>query len=257
MRYADAGEDMNELREQPASGVLQARPHTRAQLLCLAGGPVAIVLLAIGLLALAQFLPVPAPGESAAKVDELYRHHPDLIRAGLLVVMFGGTLTGPFVVAIFLQMRRVEGAVAPLAYIQLGMGMLGVLLFVIGPMFLEIAAFRPGRDPRLLLLLNDTGWLFLVGPVPLAILQYVAIGLCALQDRNEEVFPRWLGYFNLVLAVVTTPAALIFFFHSGPLGWDGLFAFWIPLGVTGVWFFAMYVVLAKAVRRQEVANVRG
>jgi len=229
--------------------------NTRSQLLCLWCGPLAMVVFMIGFWPLAGWLPPPSPDDSAATIQAMYADRSDLIRAGLVFVMIGGALTGPFCAAIAAQMRRIEGQYSPLSYTELGMGMLGVLLFTIPVFLMQTAAFRPDRDPELIQLINDAAWLPFIGAFTTAVIQNFAIAIVAFKDTEEKVFPRWLGYYNVWVALLFLPAALIYFFKTGPFAWDGVFCFWLPLTVFSSWFVVMFIVVRKAVLRQAAESV--
>ena len=125
----------------------------------------------------------------------------DAIRIGLVITMIAGALTGPFA-AICTQMKRIEGTYSPLSYTELGMGMLGVLLFIFPTLVMQVCAFRPAEtDPDLLLSLNDLAWIPFVGIFAPAVIQNIAIGIAAFKDAEGRVFPRWLGYFNFWAAL--------------------------------------------------------
>ena len=64
-------------------------------------------------------------------------------------------------------------------------------------------------------------------------MQNIAIGIAAFKDTEAKVFPRWLGYFNFWAALAFLPAALLYFFKTGPFAWDGVFVFWVPLTIFG------------------------
>ena len=60
--------------------------------------------------------------------------------------------------------------------------------------------------------------------------------VCVLIDKREQpIFPRWFGYFNIWAATMFTPGSFNVFFHTGPLAWNGVFAFYIPVAVFAVW----------------------
>lgn len=223
--------------------------NARSQMVCLWFGPAAILLFLIGFV-VAGFMPPPSPNDSLEEVRKLYGDNPDMTRLGLLLIMVAGGLTAPFVAAISTQMRRVEGVHHPLSSTQLGTGMLGCLLFIFPVMLMQAAAFRPDRDPELIQLIHDAAWLPFIGVFILAVIQNCAIALAVFQDHAEKVFPRWLGYFNVWVALLFVPAALIYFFKTGPFAWNGLFCFWLPLNVFAVWFVVMFVVLRKAILAQ-------
>jgi hypothetical protein len=219
--------------------------------MCAWCGPVAIVLFLIGFWPLAGLIPVPSPHETALQIQRLYLHHTDLKRAGFVVMLVAGTLTAPYVAAIATQMKRIEGEHSPLTWTQLGLGMLGVLLFLFPMFFMLAVAFRPHRDPTLMLLINDVAWLPFIGAFAPAVIQCLAIAFACFKDTEERVFPRWLGYFNVWCALLFIPAALINFFKSGAFAWNGVFCFWLPLTVFSLWFFVMFTMLRRAIIRQD------
>ena len=79
------------------------------------------------------------------------------------------------------------------------------------------------------------------------------IALCVFQDDEQVVFPRWVGYFNIFVATAFLPGALIYYFKSGPFGWNGIFAFWLALFVFCLWYVVMFVVLRASIHRQSQA----
>jgi hypothetical protein len=172
-----------------------------------------------------------------------------------MLFMVAGALTGPWAAAIATQMKRIEGEHSPLTWTQLGMGMIGVLLFLFPCFFMQAAAFRPYRDPQLTLLIQDVAWLPFIGAFAPAVFQCIAIGIACFRDAEERVFPRWLGYFNIWCALSFLPAALIYFFKRGAFAWNGVFCFWLPLSVFSLWFIVMFVMLRRAIIRQDEAVV--
>jgi hypothetical protein len=68
-----------------------------------------------------------------------------------------------------------------------------------------------------------------------------------IDKRTRPTFPRWFAYFNIWYAVLGVPGCAIYLFKTGPLAWNGMFAFWIPLTVFCIWQIVASVMLAKAV----------
>lgn len=224
--------------------------NASTQLLCAWCSPAATLMWLIGFLWLAGFAPPLSPAASAEDIQAYYREHASMIQLGLCFTMMGAALIGPFVSAISVQMKRIEGQHSPLANAQLGLGMLMILLFVIPCFMLGTAAFRPERDPQLIMLLNDAGWLPFVGAFQCTFIQLLAIAICIFQDKEQRVFPRWLGFYNLWMAFLLFPAGLVLFFKRGPFAWDGLLAFWFVVVVFCGWFLLMAWQLRKAILRQ-------
>ncbi|MBA3742064.1 hypothetical protein [Sporichthya sp.] len=219
----------------------------RIQLWCLWCGLAAMALFVAGLLLVAGLVPPPSPSDSALEIQRFYADDTNAIRAGLAMATIGASLTAPFVVVITCQLLRIEGRSAPLAYLQLGTGMLGVLIIAFPMMLIEAAAFRPERDAELIRAINDIAWITLIGTLGQIMLQCGAIAVAAFRDETSQVLPRWVGYFNLLVALAFPPGLILFFVKTGPFAWNGLLAFWYPLSLFAVWFGVMFVVLRRAI----------
>jgi hypothetical protein len=91
-----------------------------------------------------------------------------------------------------------------------------------------------------------------IGPVCTIFVQGMAITIAILSDKSEKpVLPRWLGWFNLWAQIIYLPGILIPYFKSGPLAWNGLLAFWIPVVVFTIWLFLISAMLLRAITEQE------
>jgi len=135
----------------------------RTQRICLWMAPLAMVLFTIGFVIIGGFLPPPSPSLSATEVVAFYGENTNGKRLGLAITMVAAAFTVPFVAALTVQMRRIEGPASPLAFTQLGVGTLGWVAFALPVMILEAAAFRVDRNPDALLAIHDIGWIMLVG----------------------------------------------------------------------------------------------
>jgi hypothetical protein len=209
-----------------------------------------IVVMLVGF-SIAGFNPPPSPHDSALQIAHIFRDHTTRIRLGLVLTMFGSALLGPFVAVITVQMQRIEGRHAPLAYTQLALGALLALEFIVPVVVLEAAAFRPGLAPGTLRTLDDLGWLLFVGAPSTAVLEVVAIGVAILQDdRSRPLFPRWGGWASIVAAALFAPGGVIVFAKQGAFGWNGALTWWLGLTAFGVWIVAMTVLLLRAIAGQ-------
>jgi hypothetical protein len=228
---------------------------TRNQTLCAWSGIAFVVLFTIGFWPLAHFLPPPSPRAGAEVIAAAYRENTLSIRLGTLLTLGASGLMLPFVAAISMQMRRMEGRYPVLSYAQLASGTVGVLFFIIPSVIWSLAAFRPERDPQLTLLLSDMGWMLFLMPFASFVVQSLCIGLAILGDRAPDpVFPRWTGFFNFWVAALVAPGGIITFFKSGPFAWDGLFGFWIPLVIFFAWYLILFVYLRVGIARQGAAS---
>jgi hypothetical protein len=229
--------------------------NARRQLICLWCGPAAAVLFGVGFWMLARLLPPPSPADSARQVVDLYSHNTNGLRLGVLVMQVAGALLGPWVAAITTQLKRIEGRDSPFTYTNLGLGMLTLVVFVLPPMAWQAAAFRPERDPASVQALHDFGWLAFIGIFSFPTIQCLAIAMCVLIDPDQRILPRWFGYFSLWVAIGFAPAATIYFFKSGPLAWNGIVPWWLPIGVFFAWMIVTTAVVRSAIQHQATSEI--
>jgi hypothetical protein len=53
------------------------------------------------------------------------------------------------------------------------------------------------------------------------------------------------------------PGALAFVTKTGPFAWNGLFTFWLPFSIFGIWLIIVYPRLFKAIRMQRKVPEEG
>lgn len=215
------------------------------QIVCASSGFMLILLLFGGLIA-AGWIPPVSPAESATEIAQRYQSNANGIRLGAVLMLFGAGFTVPVGALIAAHMKRIEGEFSPLTYIEL-IGTAGGLVAISLPVLIfGAAAFRPDRDPELLQLITDLGWVPFIMNGPPAIAQAVSFGVAILRDRRESpTFPRWLAYFNFWAAFCFLPAFLCVFFKTGPFAWNGLLSFWLAAALFGGWFLVMAIMLLK------------
>ncbi|MBI3217126.1 MAG: hypothetical protein HYZ38_25195 [Mycobacterium sp.] len=232
---------------------MQTNP--RNLLLLIWTGPVSIALVLLGWMALAGFLPPPAPSMAPAQFAEMWADHTNLKRLGMVVCVWGGVLYVPFTVAVGFVLRRVETGTPILSTAQAALGTFGTVFFSLNFLVLAAAAFRPELPAATNQPLTDLGFIMTFSPVAPFTFQYALIGLAILQQSAvHPVFPRWVGYLNLWVAVAFVPATAIPFFSTGILAWNGLLGFWIPVGVFVIWFAVMFWAMRRTVIGQVVAR---
>lgn len=201
---------------------------------------------------IAGFIPPPSPGLSAADVATLYAENHFRIRIGLLIATLGSALLALWVAAVSVQMRRIEGRHSVLAFAQMVAGACLILEFLFPLLVWQTAAYRNDREPAIVQTLNDLGWLPFLGIACTAVLQGVVIGLLILRDKRQDpLFPRWGGYFNIWVVLMFAPASCVVLFHEGPLAWNGLISWWLALVTYFVWMLGLTWMLLRAIDRQE------
>jgi hypothetical protein len=138
-----------------------------------------------------------------------------------------------------------------LADVQLVSGAL-VLVGVLVPVVLvAAAAFRPDRDPALTQLLNDVAFTMLLWAFMPATVEAAAVGFAVLADRSgSSVFPRWTGYFDIVVAAIYVLGAPTLFVTKGAFGWDGIMAFWLVFIAFALWVLASFATMLRAIGRR-------
>lgn len=225
--------------------------NTREQLFCTWCGPAFLVLYGIAWWGIGQYIPPHPPSLSVADVASFYAENANRIRFGNILAMVFSTLLVPFSAMISLQMARIEGRIPLLAIIQFGGCLLLVAFFYLCAMLWIIAAWRADLSPELIRLLHESSWLTFVMVWPEYSMMMISIAIVILKDKSPEpVWPRWTGYLNLWIALVGVGGGFAVFFKSGPLAWNGLIAFWIPIAMFTVWLFVMAWLMHKAIVRQ-------
>lgn len=198
------------------------------------------------------FFPPMSPTMSAGQVAAFYAAHTARIRLSMVVFNFCGVMLMPMFMVVVYQMKRMAAASQVFAYGYLSAVVSGATLFAIADLFWLVAAFRPGRDPQLILLLNDLAWITFTAPVGMIVAQNVCLALAVwLDEQPRRIFPRWLAPFSLLVALAMTPAACAAIVTTGPLAWNGFVSFWLRIAAYAVFLAVMFVVLRRAILRQQ------
>jgi hypothetical protein len=218
-------------------------------------GVVGIGILLIGQWAIAGFVPPPGPQDSVGEIVSTYVDDHDRIRIGLIIAVAGATLFLPWTVAIAAQMKRIEGSLAPLSWLQVALGACLVIEFYVPTMIWQAAAFRPDLDPEVTYRLHDLGSITFVALPWTAALQAVILGVAILQDRHEQpVFPRWLAYLSFWAAFGFLFGSLNPLAHDGPVAWSGILAWWLGLSIFGAWILGVTWSLLREAIPHQVAE---
>jgi hypothetical protein len=204
----------------------------------------------IAFLAFPGFLPPMSPEMTADQVAAFYAQNTTMIRFSMIVFNLCAIMLIPFFMVIVVQMKRMATPSHVLAYSYLAAASIGATQFAIADIFWLVAAYRVGRDPQLIMLMNDMAWLIFIAPVGMMIVMNLCLALAIYLDaRTKLVFPRWVAYFNIVTAVAMAPAACAVIFRTGPLAWDGA-AFWLRIGAFVLYVAVMFFVVRAAIQRQ-------
>ena len=98
-------------------------------------------------------------------------------------------------------------------------------------MALAAAAFRAGqRDPEITQAFSDFFWLWFIGIVGTIVMQNITLAIASFTDKGDPpTFPRWYGFLNLWVAMLSLPGCVVVAMSTGPLAWDGVFSV-LPAG---------------------------
>jgi hypothetical protein len=209
------------------------------------GGAAAALVTLAGWL-IAGMLPLPmSPSWDTAATAAFFTAEPNRVMAGFVLSSIGVVLAAPMFALISMHMLRAEGRTPILAFTQLIVAAVTVVINLFPQLIWAVAGFRADRSPDGIVLLNDLAWLMLfTGIVPFMI-QNIAIGIVALRDTTG-IFPRWIGYLNFLVAFSFLPDPLAFFFKTGPFAWNGVFVFWLALTTYCGFLVAMGIVCRRA-----------
>jgi hypothetical protein len=196
---------------------------------------------------IAGVIPPLNPNDTAEQTAQIYTDRHLRMQIGFALMIFFAYLYAPFFAVLSRQVRRIEGYWGAMSVTQILLSVTFPFGFSLCSVFAALAAYRPERDPDVTQALNDIFWFIFVGLVGPLITQVIIVALATFIDKREvPSFPRWFGYFNIWYAVLGVPGCAIYLFKTGPLAWNGIFAFWIPLTVFLIWIIVTAVVLLKA-----------
>ena len=192
-----------------------------------------------------------SPRASAGEVAEFYRQDLSRIRYSMILFNWFGVAMIPLVLLIAERMRAMAHRTSVLRYCVIGVAGGAPIVFLTSTVFWLLAAFRPDRSPDLTLLTNDLAWITFTCAVPFLIALFLFLALAIAWDaQTQPVFPRWVAWFNVAVAVLVTPAAFAGLTKSGVFAWDGVISFWVKNVAFVLWVVVMAVVLRPALRRE-------
>jgi hypothetical protein len=224
--------------------------NSRNQAACAWAGLVGVVLILVALVVAGYFVP-PRASATPDEIAEFYRTGTFNIRLGLLIGMIGAAGWASLVAVMWTQLARINGPGDVMATLQAITGTAVYVLLTLFFVLLAAAAFRPERVPESTQLLHDIGWFMaFLAAVPFVV-QALAAGLAILGDRREQpVFPRWVGYAGLWVALLLLPGSVLLFFKTGPFAYHGVISYWIPLFGFGGWMLVQSWAALRAAKAE-------
>jgi hypothetical protein len=243
-------QDLTPVDTAQGSGKLAAQKLT-AQWISLWMVPVFGAVMLFAFVAFPGFFPPMSPEMTAEHVAAFYRDNVSGIRLSMIIYNLCGIMLIPFFMVIVVQMKRMATPTQVFAYSYLTAAANGATLFAIADLLWLIAAFRAERDPELVMLLNDMAWIVFTAPVGMIVVMNICLALGIFYDANPRpIFPRWVAYFSILVAVAMAPSACAAIVRTGPLAWHGLVSFWLRIGAFSGYVIVMFFVVRQALKRQ-------
>jgi hypothetical protein len=243
---------MTDERGTGAVGTARARPMTGEQIIFWTLPPVAIIWIAAFFL-FPGFVPPMSPESSAVKVAAFYSQNAVRVRWSMILFNWFCVALIPILMLIVERMRRMAHRTPILRYCVIGVAGAAPIAFLTSTVFWLIAAFRPDRAPDLTQILNDLAWITFTCGVPflIALCVFLAVAI-SFDQQDEPVFPRWVGRFNVVIAVALVPAGFAGLTLSGPFAWNGFLSFWVRNVAITLWILVMAMALRQTMDRDRI-----
>jgi hypothetical protein len=214
-----------------------------------------ITIYGLSLMFLLQMLPPPSATWSSERVAQFYTDHSGHVKLGATICSWTSGFMVPLSVVIGVQLRRHEQK--PIwSILAITGGSLMSIFIVLPQIFWGVAAFTPTRAPEITATLHELGVITFITTDQYYIFLWVSVAVISLLPNTvvNSPFPRWFGYFTAWLTLVFEAGALAFLFRTGPFAWNGLFTFWLPLPLFGLWTVVLAVLLFRAISAQEQAD---
>jgi hypothetical protein len=228
--------------------------NTRIQSLFTWGGPISL-LMAVGGLYVAGFIPPPSPTTNAGQISALYREHGTAIAVGGILFMASAAPFLLFIAVLSAQIKRIEGDGRIFTYLQLAAGATSMTPIILAPLAWCTAAFRPEQSPEVIQAFNDFGFMTMIVATPAAMAQVLAVGLAVLADKNAQpVFPRWVAPASFICVIALAFGLSAALTRTGPFAWNGFVGGALESLGFIPWTMLMVVALLKAIRQQETAG---
>lgn len=196
---------------------------------------------------LSWMMPPRSPSAPQSEILGFMHSHNLLIACAILTLTFG---LAPVSNAVYLsQIKRMS--VSPVFRYSVMVGAIsGAIVGMLFPLFcFGLGAFRPGYDPAIQTMLFDFGYLAFIGSLGCFCVMWMAFGLAILLDENN-VLPKWLGYYTVWQYVSELIVAPVWIAKSGPFAWNGLMTFWLAMTLYVSWQFIVYVCIYRAIKNQ-------
>jgi hypothetical protein len=212
--------------------------------MCIWSGPIGTAIIYVGLV-IAGLAVAPSPDAPV----EFYTDNRHAIQVGVVVAMFGGALYGPWLAMLARAVRLADRGRSGFANFQIVFGVFLMIATLVPFYLLQVAVFRPGASPDVVQAFVDAAWIMVLGFVYVHVSAVVLTGLYILREcPASEMLPRWLGWLNVVVALMSLPGLFTGTATTGVLTWNGIVAFGLPSVAFFPWLAAWTYVLLRIER---------
>ncbi|WP_197517991.1 hypothetical protein [Mycobacterium sp. E796] len=223
--------------------------NTSMNRVCIWLGPIGTAIMLAGLVIAG--LAVPPPPDAPVT---FYTDHRQAMQTGLMIAMVGGALYLPWMAMLARSFKLAEGDRSGFAYLQLAFGVIFTVLVEFPYLLLQVAIYRPGTPAAVVQGFVDTAWVMAAGFGYTHFIALLVTGIYIVREHHAlEVFPSWLGWLNIVCALLCMPSFFAGAVRSGVLAWNGFVAFGFPSVSFFPWYVAWTYVLLRQDRRVSVA----
>lgn len=226
---------------------------TRTQRVLLGWGLAGAVVWFVDLLFLLHMFPPPPATWTPAQVAHFYAQHSTEIKVGATLSSWVAGFFVPLATVIAAQIYRHEKGRPLWSILCCISGAMVSIFAVLPPIFWGVAAFTPSRAPEITAIMHELGVLSYITTDQYYVFLWVGVAVICLTPNSvvHSPFPRWFGYFTVWVTLMIEAGAIAFLTRTGPFAWNGLFPFWMPIILFGVWAVVLAILLFRAIADQE------
>lgn len=194
-----------------------------------------------------QNIPPYSAGLSAEELAAQLIANADSIRIGMIVQLLVSAFYFYWGLITAKVLQEVEEDNNVLSALVLWGAAYTMVVFMVGCSVWLTCVFRPEvMDPQILQMFFDFGWFFFDNTFTPTSMGMIAMGVGFLRDRREvPLFPRWVCWMAICVAIGFIFVALMPLFKVGPFSRSGSINYWVEFGI----FFAYWAATAGALVR--------
>lgn len=213
-----------------------------------------VALTVIGWLGIAHFY-APAPAGFSAQDTKIWfaETYKWQTIVGCTLLYIGSALLTPGSIQWGIMLAKIEGQRPVWSITTAVCGIFISLIVFLNACAWIVCSYRATTSPDVIQAFYDWAWFaFLFGWIYLAI-EMVASAMVELKDKSDQpIVPRWMAWATLLSAMTMLGAIGPAFFKVGPFAYDGLIAFYVPVGVWGSYLvLTNWFMYQKLNREQE------